>query len=94
MTYPEGSLSVIGFIVLFFFLYSLVQLGRGLIAGLTERPELQHQKIHWFSIFTGLFIIYLIINWNDIAANTWRGYQAGMQNDLNLIRKLTQDSRK
>lgn len=89
--YPEGSLSPLGFIASFFILYCLLQLGRGLAVGITGRQEIYHRKIHWFSLFIGLFILYLIINWTDISANTWRGYEAGVQLEREELLKLFRD---
>jgi len=78
MFYPEGSLSPIGFIICFILIACLIEFARGIIAGITGNQKIRQKKLGWFRIFIGFFIIYLILNWADIAANTWRGYISGL----------------
>ena len=82
MTYPEGSLSILGFVVLFFVIVCFMQIARGVVAGLTGRQEIYHYKIRWFSLFLGFFLIYLVINWQDVSSNTLRGYNEGIRLEI------------
>jgi len=91
MFFPEGSFTPLGFIIVFILAYCLFRLGQGIFAGITGKSDIYRRKINWLGLFIILFVLYLLINWQDIAANAWRGYVAGAKTDLERNKALLKE---